>query len=35
MNNVLNNVDNPTAIYTDREYGMNSTKALDIWMAAY
>lgn len=22
-------------VYSDREYGMNSTKALDIWMAAY
>lgn len=22
-------------VYFDREYGMNSTKAMDIWIAAY
>lgn len=38
MANVLNIFTNTTQadiIYADREYGMNSTKALDIWMAAY
>lgn len=35
MTNVLQNVTDGDAVYNDREYGMNSGKAMNIWIAAY
>lgn len=35
MANVLQNITDGAAVYTDREYGMNSGKAMTIWLAAY